>query len=83
MVLRLAPSLSTAKAKADFIHSFHISRTHHLHHQQHITKRILSLFGEGNPSKIVHMACESTAESVERLVEAGRRILKDYPGHHG
>ncbi len=46
--------------------------------------QILSLFGDGHPAKIVHMACESTIESVEKLKHHGTKIIKaSMPDLHG
>eukprot|EP01038_Epipyxis_sp_PR26KG_P008817 gene8817-11905_t len=78
---RLAPSLSTAHDKSDFIDSLtpkSLQGVHHGRDLQSCVLRILSLIGDGNPSKIVHIACESTPESVERLKEAGKRIIGEY-----
>jgi hypothetical protein len=41
-----------------------------------IALQILNMFGSGNPSKIVHLACESNPESVEALKAMGIRIVK-------
>lgn len=77
---RLAPSLNTAQEKQDFILSLQTARQAHVSMQSreatHATLKILQLFGEGHPAKIVHMACESTPESVEKLKRDGMKIKK-------
>ena len=48
-----------------------------------IATHLLTLFGEGHPAKIVHMACESTPESVRALKELCIKIIYDssYPSN--
>ena len=36
---------------------------------------LLALFGNGHPSSIVKLACESTSESVEALVTTSKHII--------
>jgi hypothetical protein len=80
---RLAPSLSTAQDKAIFIEALQPAKQLHVSvHSREVNNtalQILELFGHGDPSKIVHMACESTAESVEQLKSTGLRIIRGSP----
>eukprot|EP00981_Chlorochromonas_danica_P015436 scaffold12089_cov176-Ochromonas_danica.AAC.14 len=77
---RLAPSLSTAQEKASFIESLLPPKQYH----SSVASQILTLFGQGNPSKIVHMACQSNVESVRVLKETGFEILREFqPMLHG
>jgi len=77
---RLAPALSTAQSKNDFIHVLQPAKQLHVSVNSRDVNgtalQILALFGDGHPAKIVHMACESTAESVENLKQIGMRIIK-------
>lgn len=76
---RLAPSLSTATAKREFISALQPHRQLHVSiHSRDINRtalQILSLFGDGHPAKIVQMACESTKETVEELRLTGTNII--------
>ncbi len=84
---RLAPSLSTSFLKTQFIEDFLLKK--HIHTQYHLTwyskelssqgRALLELFGFGHPSKIVLMACESTAESMDKLRQRAQRIIEPYP----
>ena len=77
---RLAPSLSTAQSKADFIDALQPAKQLHVSiHSRDVNLtalQILKLFGEGHPSKIVQMACELSQESVEKLKQKGMKIIK-------
>jgi hypothetical protein len=77
---RLAPSLTTARSKNDFIYALQPAKQLHVSVNSrdinNTALQILHLFGDGHPAKIVHMACESTAESVERLKAVGVRVIK-------
>ncbi len=85
---RLAPSLTTIQDKLQFIETFQPAVKSQLHSSMHSrevndkTLQILDLFGEGHPAKIVHMACESTAESIEELKRIGMSILRASLHHH-
>lgn len=79
---RLAPSLTTSQEKAEFIEALQPPKQLHVSvHSRDINNtalQILSLFGEGHPAKIVHMACESTADSVEELKQIGLRLNRSH-----
>jgi hypothetical protein len=79
---RLAPSLITAQEKQQFIASLLPAKQAHCSVQSReankCTLAILRLFGDGHPARIVHMACESTSESVEKLTRDGLRIRRQY-----
>lgn len=82
MFARLTPSLSTLRDKSKFISSMqppgkHSNVTVDSRDVSPTALQLLNLFGDGNPSKIIHMACESTPESVAALVNRGQRIIKD------
>lgn len=74
---RLAPSLLTSTAKADFIAAMLPSSSSQA--QVTATSRdltaasaqILAIFGNGHPAQIVKLACESTAESIQAAMEKG------------
>ena len=72
---KLAPSLSTSVTKKEFINALqparHISVSVDSQDINNTAMEILHLFGDGHPSKIVHMACESTSEKVEYLKQTG------------
>ncbi len=76
---RLAPSLTTVHEKAEFIDCLQPPKQHHVtvhcREVSNVALQILALFGDGHPAKIVHMACESTHESVEELKRIGKRII--------
>ena len=76
---RLAPSLSNASARKEFISALQPARQLHVSvHSRDVNKtalHILSLFGDGHPAKIVQMACESTQEGVEQLRQTGMNII--------
>jgi len=76
---RLAPSLSTATAKREFISALQPHRQLHVSiHSRDINRtaiQILQLFGDGHPAKIVQIACESTKETVEQLRTTGMEII--------
>jgi hypothetical protein len=78
---RLAPSLSSPSARREFIASLQPARQLHVSvNSRDVNKtalQILSLFGDGHPAKIVHMACESTAETVEQLKATGMHIIQN------
>jgi hypothetical protein len=75
---RLASSLLTSAAKSAFIAALLPPRQHNvMSNSKSITQtsvEILQLFGNGHPAAIVKLACESTPESVESLIQAGMRI---------
>lgn len=77
---RLAPSLLTAHEKADFIDSLQPGKQLHVsvapREINTAALKILELLGDGHPAKIVHIACESTHESVEHLKKTGMKILR-------
>lgn len=77
---RLAPSLSSPSARREFIASLQPARQLHVSvNSRDVNKtalQILSLFGDGHPAKIVHMACESTPETVEHLRAMGNHIIQ-------
>lgn len=85
---RLTPALSTAQEKNAFIDCLQ-PRVHAP------VPQLLKLFGDGSPSRIVHLACESTPEVVDLLKATGMRVLArsqpavsaEHPhthhGHHG
>jgi len=86
---RLAPSLTTIHDKIQFVETFQPPnlmsmirsqpQSHSSLHSREInntTIQILDLFGEGHPAKIVHMASESTPESIEDLKLVGTSILR-------
>jgi hypothetical protein len=77
---RLAPSLTTIHEKLEFIDCLQPPRQYHVTiHSREITNaalQILTIFGEGHPAKIVHMACESNSEKVEELKRIGKRIIQ-------
>eukprot|EP01033_Poteriospumella_lacustris_P004825 gene4826-3460_t len=79
---RLAPSLYTAQEKQAFIASLLPPKQAHCSVQSReankCTLAILRLFGDGHPARIVHLACESTAESVDRLLRDGVRLRRQY-----
>jgi hypothetical protein len=81
---RLAPSLITIHEKLEFIECLQPPKQFHVTiHSREISNaalQILQLFGEGHPAKIVHMACESTHESVEELKKIGKRIIQQSMG---
>jgi hypothetical protein len=77
---RLAPALSTTHARKDFISALQPARQLHVSvNSRDVNKtalQILSLFGDGHPAKIVHMACESTAATVDSLRHTGMEIIQ-------
>lgn len=76
---RLAPSLSAAGAKKEFLSALQPARQLHVSvNSRDVNKtalQILELFGDGHPAKIVHMACESTQETVDKLKATGMSII--------
>jgi ABC-type dipeptide/oligopeptide/nickel transport system ATPase component len=82
---RLAPSLSSASARKDFIAALQPARQMHVSvNSREINKtalQILSMLGDGHPAKIVHMACESTQETVEHLRAHGMDIISNSAAH--
>eukprot|EP00428_Durinskia_dybowskii_P077265 CAMPEP_0170354716 /NCGR_PEP_ID=MMETSP0117_2-20130122/257_1 /TAXON_ID=400756 /ORGANISM="Durinskia baltica, Strain CSIRO CS-38" /LENGTH=1034 /DNA_ID=CAMNT_0010608705 /DNA_START=686 /DNA_END=3790 /DNA_ORIENTATION=+ len=76
---RLAPSLSSASARKEFIQALQPARQLHVsvdsRDVNNTALQILALFGDGHPAKIVHMACESTADMVEHLCNRGINII--------
>ena len=83
---RLAPALSTSQRKASFVSSLMPSKPDVTVHCRELTicsMRLLALFGNGNPSSIVKLACESTLESVEKLMAEGVDIISSIEGSAG
>jgi hypothetical protein len=78
---RLAPSLLTARSKNDFIYAMQPAKQLHVSVNSrdinNTALQILNMFGDGHPSKIVHMACESTPESVEKLKQLGIALITE------
>jgi len=76
---RLAPSLSTAQSKDDFINAMQPTDQQHVTYASRdastLSQRILELFEQGHPAKIVRLACESTEQSVEQLKDTGMAII--------
>ena len=68
---KLAPCLSTSKAKREFISAL-LSQRH-----IHTRKLLLQLIGDGYPSRIVYMVQKSTQEKVQQLIEDGESILQE------
>jgi hypothetical protein len=76
---KLAPPLMTSKAKGDFIKSLTPKN------QEYVTTssdsisvsgaKILSMFGNGHPAKIVKQACQATQETVDELLKQGARVI--------
>lgn len=83
---RLAPSLSTGQAKIDFIESLspakQLQGSVNTREINNAALQILSIFGDGHPAKIVHMACESNQESVEKLKSSGMGIIMSTLTNH-
>lgn len=79
---RLAPSLITAQEKQSFIANLLPTKQAHCSVQSReankCTLAILRLLGDGHPAKIVHMACESTSESVEKLTRDALKIRRQF-----
>ncbi|KAJ1428384.1 hypothetical protein B484DRAFT_68476 [Ochromonadaceae sp. CCMP2298] len=81
---KLAPSLSTSTARRQFITSLQPARQLPASANSKLVQRtayaVRDLFGDGHPSRIVHMASESTAESVQALQLAGVAIIRTAMG---
>lgn len=75
---RLSPSMVTAQSKADFVNALlPLKQVHVTVDSRELTtvsSGILSIFGNGHPSKIISLACSSTEETVTSLRAAGERI---------
>ena len=82
---KLSSCLSTSSARAAFILSFLPPRKHHVTFRARestvCTDRILALFGNGDPSHVVKLACTSTHDIIEGLKVAGRAILDQDGGY--
>ena len=80
---RLAPALSTSQRKASFVSALMPSKPDVTVHCRELTMcslKLLALFGNGNPSSIVKLACESSLESVEKLMTEGVDIIYTIEG---
>jgi len=78
---KLAPSLSTSKARKEFILALQPQR--HMRADGDIrlaARELLRLFGKGHPSRIVYMAHESNLEKVQQLMASGKSILETFNG---
>jgi DNA-binding NarL/FixJ family response regulator len=75
---RLSPSMVTAQSKADFVNALLPLKQIHVTVDSRelttVSSEILSIFGNGHPSKIISLACSSTEETVSSLRSAGERI---------
>ena len=80
---RLAPALTTSQRKASFVSALMPGKPDVTVHCRELTicsAQLLSLFGNGHPSSIVKLACESSLESVERLMAEGEEIISTHEG---
>lgn len=80
---RLAPALITSQKKASFVSALMPSKPDVTVHCRELTMcsaKLLSLFGNGHPSSIVKLACESSLESVDRLMVEGEDIISALEG---
>ena len=80
---RLAPALITSQRKASFVSVLMPSKPDVTIHCRELTMcsaKLLALFGNGHPSSIVKLACESSLESVEKLMVEGEDIISTYEG---
>jgi CHAT domain len=83
---RLAPALTTSQRKASFVSALMPTKPDVTVHCRELTicsMKLLALFGNGNPSSIVKLACESTLESVEKLMAEGVDIIFTIEGNTG
>lgn len=80
---RLAPALITSQKKASFVSALMPLKPDVTVLCRELTicsAKLLALFGNGHPSSIVKLACESSLESVERLMVEGEDIISAYEG---
>ncbi len=80
---RLSPTLLTSASKTLFIAAMLPQKNGHVtagsRELTSQTSQLLAMFGNGHPSLIVKLACESTHESVEELMDKGTRLLEVIP----
>lgn len=79
----LAPSLTTAEAKSEFVNALLPLKQMHVTVDSRelsvVSAQILALMGNGHPARVVKAACESTAESVAKIKARGEQLLLSPP----
>eukprot|EP00596_Hydrurales_sp_CCMP1899_P001122 CAMPEP_0119053646 /NCGR_PEP_ID=MMETSP1177-20130426/74558_1 /TAXON_ID=2985 /ORGANISM="Ochromonas sp, Strain CCMP1899" /LENGTH=296 /DNA_ID=CAMNT_0007033653 /DNA_START=1195 /DNA_END=2085 /DNA_ORIENTATION=- len=83
---RIAPALLTPQRKASFVSALMSAKPDVTVHCRDLTlcsAKLLALLGNGRPSSIVKLACESTPESVDKLAEEGLEIISTLEGKGG